>query len=119
MFDNVFDSAMSAADDVILKTMGRDVWIEIAGRMVPVKGVFDVPAADVQLKKHAGHVQDVAPRLFVKSHDVEGVRKKAKVLIRDVGYWVVKAGPDDNGSCELVLARGEPAQTVAEIKQWS
>ncbi|HHR6054373.1 TPA: head-tail joining protein [Providencia alcalifaciens] len=108
MRDNPFDRAMAKADNAILQHLGRQCWIEIAGRKISLRGVLDEPVAGVQLKRQAGQIHDVAPRLFVKSSDIAGMKPKARVDIGGQTYWVVTLDPDDNGYCYLTLARGKP-----------
>lgn len=118
MPDNHFDRAMAAADHVILRTMGRGFRIDAGGRTVYIRGVLDEPEADVRLKNGGGEFQDVAPRLFVRTCDIDGVSKKARVESENGVYRVVSIGPDDNGFCYLTLARGEPGTLLPAI-EWS
>ncbi|EPX1695985.1 hypothetical protein ACWW2I_002412 [Escherichia coli] len=44
MLDNLFDQAMSDADDIILDTMGMEISIYPGGTERRIRAVFDAPA---------------------------------------------------------------------------
>ncbi|HFK7187624.1 TPA: head-tail joining protein [Serratia odorifera] len=118
-FDNLFDRALFDADCRIIEVMGRDMEVFINGATTPIRAVFDEPAADTSLPQGAAMVQDVAPRLFVKTMLVAGLKQKDLVQIGAESFWVVKVGPDDTGACVVTLARGAPAGASPIINGWS
>ncbi|WP_262145020.1 head-tail joining protein [Serratia ficaria] len=118
-FDNLFDEALFDADSRIIEVMGREMEVFINGAPTPIRAVFDEPAADTSLPQGAATVQDVAPRLFVKTARVAGLKHKDLVQIGAESFWVVKVGPDDTGSCVVTLARGEPGRASPAINKWS
>ncbi|MBL5899932.1 hypothetical protein I7V27_13460 [Lelliottia amnigena] len=107
-FDNLFDEALSDADDRIIDTMGKNIIVSIHGVDTPVRAVFDEPAADSSLPGGAAIVEDVAPTLFVKTALIAGLKKRDAVSVAGEPFWVVKVGPDDTGTCTVTLARGQP-----------
>lgn len=118
-FDNLFDEALFDADSRIIEAMGREMEVFINGSPTPVRAVFDEPAADTTLPYGAATVQDVAPRLFVKTALIAGLKPKDRVEIGAEAFWVVKIGPDDTGTCVVTLARGEPGRATPAINKWS
>lgn len=118
-FDNLFDEALFDADSRIIEVMGREMEVFINGAPTPVRAVFDEPAADTSLPYGAAKIQDVAPRLFVKTALIGGLKPKDRVEIGTESFWVVKVGPDDTGTCVITLARGEPGRETPAINKWS
>lgn len=119
MPENDFDRAMAKADHVILRTMGREFRIHNGRHSVHILGVLDETESDVHLKNGGGTFDDVAPRLFVRTSDIDGVSKRSRVECDGVVYWVISIGPNDNGFCYLTLARGEPGTSLPVIDGWS
>ncbi|EMF6669782.1 hypothetical protein RGI97_002807 [Serratia marcescens] len=118
-FDNLFDKALFDADNRIIEAMGREMEVFINGSKTPIRAVFDEPAADTSLPYGAANIQDVAPRLFVKTALIAGLKKRDLVVIGAESFWVVKVGPDDTGSCVVTLACGEPGKPQPAIDKWS
>ncbi|EAV3606775.1 hypothetical protein NVX60_004667 [Salmonella enterica] len=118
-FDNLFDAAMSDADSRIIDVMGTTVQVVIAGQPRTIRGVFDEPAANAILPSGAASVDDIAPELFVKSADVDGITRRDSVIIGGINFWVTRAGPVDGDCRVLTLARGVPGKPQPEINKWS
>lgn len=118
-FDNLFDEALFDADSRIIEVMGREMEVFINGAPTPVRAVFDEPAADTSLPYGAATVQDVAPRLFVKTALIAGLKPKDRVEAGAEAFWVAKVGPDDTGTCVVTLARGVPGKPAPAIDKWS
>lgn len=120
-FDNLFDEALSGADDVIISIMGKLVYVQIGGvwGVSPIRAVFDDPDATVSLRNSAGQIEDVAPTLFVKTVLIAGLEKRDRVQIGGAMYWVVGIDPDDTGSSVITLARGEPGTMSPVVSGWS
>lgn len=119
-FDNIFDENMSDADAHIIETMGRNVRVVINGIAREVRGVFDHPEANTTLPKGAALVEDIAPTLFVKTADIQDLRKRDAIQIGNDMYWVTLILPDDIGVSVVRLARGEKRATLPDIDgNWS
>ncbi|MCW5003531.1 head-tail joining protein [Enterobacter roggenkampii] len=115
-FENIFDRALSDADERIIDRMGVTALISVREEPVPrpVRGVFDEPE-NVVLPPGGGRIEDVSPSLFVRSADVTGVHEKARVNVNGEIFWIERLTPDDNGSRMLILVRGEPGQAVPAV----
>lgn len=114
-FDNLFDRAMSTADDKILETMGTTVYWFSGSQKSEIRAVFDVPGDDVGMNTGSGEIRDTAPTLFTRSAFVAGIAKYDRVTVGDQTYWVVNPGWDElgtvqNGMITITLARGEPGR---------
>lgn len=118
-FENIFDEALTGADNVILDTMGVKVSACILGAWIPIRAVFDDPQADTALQGGAARFDDVAPTLFLKTVEVCGLKKQDPICIAAVMYWVTHIGNDDTGTCVVTLARGEPGKPTASPVSWS
>nr|WP_250153641.1 head-tail joining protein [Cedecea lapagei] len=107
-FDNLFDAAISRADDTILDTMATSVQIT-SGAMegVVITGVFDDPES-ISYPAGGIRIEGTAPTLFVKAVLVSQLRRMDMLTVGGEAYWVDRVGPDDCGSCHVVLGRGKP-----------
>lgn len=107
-FDNLFDTAISQADDAILDVMGGNVQIlngALAGKTIT--GVFDNP--DSTGYPEAGiRIEGTNPTLFVKSALISGLKHADTLTVNSVNYWVDRVGKDDCGSCHIWLGTGSP-----------
>ena len=115
-FENIFDRALSGADEKIIDRMGVTARISVRGESVPrtLRGVFD-EAENVVLPPGGGRIDDVSPSLFVRTADVAGVHEKARVEVNGEVFWVERLTPDDTGSRTLILVRGEPGQAAPAV----
>lgn len=119
-FDNLFDEALSDADDRILDAMGKNILVFIHGVATPVRAVFDEPAANITLPHGAAVIDDVAPTLFVKTAAVSGLKRRDEVRVGADIYWVAQILPDDLGACVIRLDRGRPGEPAPAIPTaWS
>lgn len=107
-FDNIFDAALSRADDAIRCAMGVEASVtsgEMTGQTVC--GVFDDPES-VAYAGSGVRVEGTSPSLFVEASSVSGVRRPDTLVINGSSYWVDRIGPDDCGSCHVFLGKGSP-----------
>ncbi|MEC5321169.1 head-tail joining protein [Brenneria populi subsp. brevivirga] len=107
-FDNVFDSAISDADNVILRVMATEVKISSGPDVHPVRAVFDDPESISFASGGGVRIDGTSPSLFVKSADVSWLQRLDVVEIAGIRYWVDRIGPDDSGSRYIYLGTGEP-----------
>lgn len=105
-FENLFDNAISRADDAILGVMGVEAFIN--DRPEPICGVFDDPASAIPVPGSGAVIEDFSPTLFVKSADVACIRRRDRVRVRGIIYWVTRMGADEGGSRILYLSAGDP-----------
>lgn len=107
-FDNLFDAAMSQADDTILDVMGGNIQIlsgDLAGKTIT--GVFDNP--DSTGYPEAGiRVEGTTPTLFVKTALITGLKRPDTLIVNGETWWVDRVGKDDCGSCHIWLGTGSP-----------
>ncbi|UYM56331.1 head-tail joining protein [Leclercia adecarboxylata] len=107
-FDNLFDAAMSRADDTIRGVMGADATVTSGALSgVTIHGVFD----DSENIGYAGagvRIEGTSPSLFVKSATVQQLERMDTLMINGRAFWVERIGPDDCGSCHIWLGNGSP-----------
>lgn len=107
-FDNIFDAAITRADDVIVDAMGTPARVmtgSLKGKTIV--GVFDDPDS-TGYPVSGVRVEGTSPTLFVKSAEVVGVRRSDSLTINGHTYWIDRVGADDLGSCHLWLGTGAP-----------
>lgn len=105
--DNLFDSAMSRADDAILGVMGVSVCITSGGRTYTVTAVFDDPES-VEYPTGGVRIEGGSPSIFVRTVDVPAIKRLDTVTLGEITFWVDRGGPDDNGSRHIWLGTGTP-----------
>ncbi|EBC2120334.1 phage tail protein [Salmonella enterica] len=113
--DNLFDTAMSIADDTIISVMGTTATITsgvLAG--TSLTGVFDDPES-VSYAAGGVRIEGVSPSFFVKSSAVRQLKRADTLVIGGCGrfggqnYWVDRMGPEEsNGSRVIWLGTGDP-----------
>ncbi|EAB2795487.1 phage tail protein [Salmonella enterica] len=107
-FDNIFDEAMSQADDTIRRVMGG--WVTVtSGALagVTLSGVFDDPE-NVGYAVPGIRVEGTSPSLFLKTATVSQLARLDTLDINGKPFWVDRIGPDDCGSCHVWLGSGPP-----------
>ena len=111
-FDNLFDVAITQADDTIRQVMGTSATVTsgaISG--VTLSGVFDDPE-NIGYATPGVRVEGTSPSLFVKSAAIEQLARLDTLDINGKPFWVERIGPDDCGSCHIWLGTGSaPAST--------
>ncbi|HGG6549933.1 TPA: head-tail joining protein [Salmonella enterica subsp. enterica serovar Muenchen] len=109
--DNLFDAAMSRADDDILDVMGTAVQVTsgaLAG--VTLTGIFDDPES-VSYAAGGIRVEGVSPSVFVKSVAARQLKRADTLIIDGRSYWVDRMGTEDgSGSRHIWLGAGDPPQ---------
>lgn len=107
-FDNIFDAAMSRADNSIITTMGIPIHIT-SGRMsnTVVHGVFDDPES-ISYPINGIRIEGTSPTIFIESLKVTQLERVDTLVVNGSQYWVDRIGPDDCGSCHIFLGRGSP-----------
>lgn len=110
--DNLFDAALSRADEMILGLMGTVVLVT-SGSMAggQIIGVFDDPD-NVAYTGGGVRIEGSSPALFVKSVDAGLLQRADTLTINGVVYWIDRIGPDDGGSRHLWLGTGTPPVTT-------
>ncbi len=106
--DNLFDAAISRADETIRSVMGTVAHVTsgaLDGR--DVSGVFEDPE-NIGYAGGGVRIEGTSPSLFVKSVDVCGLRRLDTLVIHAVSYWVDRVAPDDCGSRYVWLGTGIP-----------
>ncbi|EBY1954373.1 phage tail protein [Salmonella enterica] len=107
--DNLFDTAMSRADDAILGVMGTTAQVTsgaLAG--VTLAGVFDDPES-VSYAAGGVRIEGVSPSFFVKSLAVRQLKRADTLVIGEQNYWVDRMGPEESsGSRVIWLGTGDP-----------
>lgn len=107
-FDNIFDAAISRADETIRSTMGTVALIssgELTGRSI--SGVFDDPE-NIGYAAPGVRVEGTSPSFFIKSVYASALLRLDTLTINGICYWIDRIGPDDCGSCHLWLGTGHP-----------
>ncbi|ECF6045179.1 phage tail protein [Salmonella enterica subsp. salamae] len=106
--ENLFDAALSQADDTIRRVMGSGVTVT-SGALVGVtlSGVFDDPE-NISYAGPGVRVEGSSPSLFVRTDDVRQLRRGDTLTIGEENFWIDRVSPDDGGSCHLWLGRGVP-----------
>ncbi|HEB6949743.1 TPA: phage tail protein [Salmonella enterica subsp. enterica serovar Hvittingfoss] len=105
--DNIFDSAMSRADDAILDMMGISACITSEGRTYTVTAVFDDPES-VEYPTGGVRIEGTSPSIFVRTVDVPAIKRLDTVVAGSMSFWVDRVGPDDSGSRHIWLGTGTP-----------
>lgn len=107
--DNLFDTAMSIADDTIISVMGTTANITsgvLAG--TSLTGVFDDPES-VSYAAGGVRIEGVSPSFFVKSSAVRQLKRADTLVIGGQNYWVDRMGPEESsGSRVIWLGTGDP-----------
>ncbi|EMY2016413.1 phage tail protein [Salmonella enterica] len=107
--DNLFDTAMSVADDAIISVMGTTATITsgvLAG--ASLTGVFDDPES-VSYAAGGVRIEGISPSIFVKSSAVRQLKRPDTLVINGRDYWVDRIGQEDgSGSRHIWLGTGEP-----------
>ncbi|HCM1954417.1 TPA: phage tail protein [Salmonella enterica subsp. salamae serovar 9,46:z4,z24:z39:z42] len=111
-FDNVFDTAMSRADEAILDVMATTVSITsgaLAG--MTLAGVFDDPEC-VSYAAEGVRIEGTSPCIFVKSPLITQLKRLDTITINGEVFWVDRKEREDvGGSCCIWLGRGMPPAT--------
>ncbi|MCS3433699.1 head-tail joining protein [Klebsiella sp. BIGb0407] len=107
-FDNIFDAAISRADNTILETMASPIHIT-SGAMkdAVIAGVFDDPE-NISYPGSGIRIESTNPTLFVKTSLVSQLQRADTLTINGESFWIDRIGPDDCGSCHIFLGRGSP-----------
>ncbi|APV75226.1 phage tail protein [Salmonella enterica] len=107
--DNLFDTAMSVADDAIISVMGTTATITsgvLAG--ASLTGVFDDPES-VSYAAGGVRIEGISPSIFVKSSAVHQLKRADTLEIGGQNYWVDRMGPEESsGSRVIWLGTGDP-----------
>lgn len=107
--DNLFDTAMSMADDTIISVMGTTAIITsgvLAG--TSLTGGFDDPES-VSYAAGGVRIEGVSPSIFVKSSAVRQLKRADTLEMGGQNYWVDRMGPEEgSGSRVIWLGTGEP-----------
>lgn len=107
-FDNLFDAAISRADETIRGYMGTSATITSGVQAGDVlRGVFDYPE-NIGYAGLGVRVEGSSPSLFVRSDAVAQLRRGDVLTIGGESFWIDRISPDDGGSCYLWLGRGAP-----------
>ncbi|ENQ6443829.1 phage tail protein [Citrobacter freundii] len=107
-FDNLFDAAISRADETIRGYMGTSATITSGVQAGDVlRGVFDDPE-NIGYAGLGVRVEGSSPSLFVRSDAVAQLRRGDVLTIGGESFWIDRISPDDGGSCYLWLGRGAP-----------
>lgn len=116
-FDNLFDSAMLRADDVILGVMGAEAKVTsgvLSG--VTLSGVFDDPE-NIGYATPGIRVEGSSPSLFVKTSTISLLSRLDTLVINGQPFWVDRIGPDDCGSRHIWLGSGSPPADMRRRKE--
>lgn len=107
-FDNIFDAAISRADDTIIETMASPIHIT-SGTMkdAVISGVFDDPE-NISYPGSGLRIEGSSPTLFIKTNLASQLQRPDTLTINGEVFWVDRIGPDDCGSCHVILVRGAP-----------
>lgn len=107
--DNIFDAAMSRADDAIISVMGVKALVvsgAIAGEVFNV--VFDIPE-NTSYAAEGVRIEGTSPCIFVKSPLITQLKRLDTISINGEVFWVDrKEREDSSGSCYVWLGRGTP-----------
>ncbi|HDP0319403.1 TPA: phage tail protein [Salmonella enterica subsp. enterica serovar Concord] len=106
-FNNLFDAALSRADNAIQGVMGKPVTVRSAGREYTISAVYDDPE-NVGYPTGGIRIEGSSPSIFVRSADVAGLSRLDVVVAGGVSFWVDRIGPDDCGSRHIWLGTGKP-----------
>ncbi|MGF2865688.1 head-tail joining protein [Salmonella enterica] len=111
-FENVFDAAMSRADDAIIRVMGIRANVlsgAMAGEVLNV--VFDIPE-NTSYAAEGVRIEGTSPCIFVKSSLISQLKRLDTISINGEVFWVDrKEREDSGGSCYVWLGRGVPPAT--------
>jgi hypothetical protein len=107
-FDNLFDAAITQADDTIRRVMGTSVTVMSGATSgATLSGVFDDPE-NIGYATPGVRVEGTSPSLFVKSATIGELSRLDTLDINGKLFWVDRIGPDDCGSCHVWLGTGSP-----------
>jgi len=107
-FDNLFDAAMSRADDTIRGVMGAKATVTSGALLgATLNGVFDDPE-NIGYAGAGIRIEGTSPSLFVKTATVNRLERLDVLTINGRIFWVDRIGPDDCGSCHIWLGNGTP-----------
>ncbi|EOV0285010.1 head-tail joining protein [Salmonella enterica] len=107
--DNLFDTAMSVADDTIISVMGTTAIIT-SGVLegTSMTGVFDDPES-VSYAAGGVRIEGVSPSIFVKSSAVRQLKRADTLEIGGQNYWVDRMGQEESGGGRIIwLGTGDP-----------
>ncbi|HIG8794771.1 TPA: head-tail joining protein [Raoultella terrigena] len=107
-FENIFDAAISLADEIIIEKMAVVAKISsgvYVGR--EISGVFDDPE-NIGYAGNGVRIDGTNPTLFVKSAAVNQLNRFDTLTVNNSIYWVDRVGQDDCGSCYIWLGSGLP-----------
>ncbi len=107
-FDNLFDEAISRADTTIRGVMGIEIKITsgvLSGGNL--NGVFDDPE-NIGYAGAGIRVEGTSPTLFVETTTISQLRRLDTLTLNGRSFWVDRIGPDDCGSCHILLSNGSP-----------
>lgn len=107
-FENLFDTAITQADNTILQVMGNPATVTsgaISG--VVLSGVFDDPE-NIVYASPGVRIEGTSPSLFVKTATIGQLSRLDTLDINGKPFWVDRIGPDDCGSCYIWLGTGSP-----------
>ncbi|EAA8353987.1 phage tail protein [Salmonella enterica] len=106
--DNLFDTAIARADEIIRGYMGTSATITSGVQSGAVLcGVFDDPE-NISYAGMGVRVEGSSPSLFVRSDAARLLRRGDTLAIGNENFWIDRISPDDGGSCHLWLGRGVP-----------
>ncbi|EBH6782466.1 phage tail protein [Salmonella enterica] len=107
-FDNLFDEAMSRADEAIRGVMGAEAKV-MSGALsgITLIGVFDDPE-NIGYAGAGIRVEGTSPTLFVETATIRQLQRMDTLTINDRQFWVERIGPDDCGSSHIWLGNGSP-----------
>ncbi|HCD2544420.1 TPA: phage tail protein [Klebsiella pneumoniae] len=107
-FNNIFDAAISLADEIILEKMA------VVARVTSgfykgsdISGVFDDPE-NIGYAGNGVRIEGTSPSLFVKSVAVSELKRFDLLIVNNATHWVDRLSPDDCGSRYIWLGTGTP-----------
>lgn len=106
--ENLFDTAISQADDAILRVMGTVATITsgvLAG--ATLTGVFDDPES-VSYAAGGVRIEGDKPTFFVKTSLTVHLKRPDTLTILGDTFWVDRITPAGGDSSIILLGRGEP-----------
>ena len=107
-FDNLFDEAMSRADGAIRSVMGAEAKVTSGALSgITLVGVFDDPE-NIGYAAPGIRVEGTSPTLFVETTTISQLRRLDTLTLNGRSFWVDRIGPDDCGSCHILLSNGSP-----------
>lgn len=106
--ENIFDAAISLADEIILEKMAVVAKVT-SGVYVgsEISGVFDEPE-NIGYAGNGVRIEGTSPSLFVKSEGISQLKRFDTLIVNNTTYWVDRLSPDDCGSRYIWLVTGTP-----------